>query len=88
MSLLASSIRSENIHFKRNPYKIGALILFFVAAIYGLQNGYTLYQTQTEEIEKIKSKNKKTSDQVVQWFAEGKSIAAVTKALDAAWPKS
>ena len=54
MSLLASSIRSENIHFKRNPYKIGALILFFVAAIYGLQNGYTLYQTQTEEIEKIK----------------------------------
>ena len=73
MSLIASSIRSENIHFKRNPYKIGALILFFVAAIYGLQNGYTLYQTQTEEIEKIKLKNKKTSDQVVQWFAEGKS---------------
>jgi len=43
-------------HFTRSPFKIVAVLLFIIAGIYGLHNGYNLYQNQTAEIEKIQEK--------------------------------
>lgn len=43
-------------HFVRSPFKIIAVILFLVAGIYGLHNGYNLYNKQANEIEKVTEK--------------------------------
>lgn len=40
-------------HFVRSPYKVGALILFIAAAVYGLHNGKALFDDQRAEIQKI-----------------------------------
>ncbi|MDN3205354.1 DUF3526 domain-containing protein [Algoriphagus sediminis] len=59
-------------HFFRNPFKILAVFLFIVAGVYGLNNGYSLYQNQTAEIEKIHEKIQTEKEQYQQQYAEGK----------------
>lgn len=43
-------------HFTKSPFKVIAVILFSIAAIYGLNNGKNLYLKQSSEIAKVKQK--------------------------------
>lgn len=65
-------IKYEFRHFARSPFKILSLILFFGAAIYGLQNGFALFDRQSKEIENILAKNNETIAEVVSWYDAGK----------------
>ncbi|MEM9719867.1 MAG: hypothetical protein AAGA10_11490 [Bacteroidota bacterium] len=59
-------------HFVRSPFKVVALLLFVVAAGYGLHNGATLYSEQTLEIEKIKEKIEEDRQTYISYYDEGK----------------
>jgi len=59
-------------HFTRNPFKIVAVLLFIVAGIYGLHNGYKLYQNHTTEIEKIQEKIEPEKQKYLTQYEEGK----------------
>ncbi|PQJ77974.1 hypothetical protein [Polaribacter porphyrae] len=59
-------------HFKRSPFKIIAVLLFVVAGVYGLHNGFHLYKEQTKEIEKVKQKALKEKETTLAYFNEGK----------------
>ena len=72
MKQLFSIIQYELRHFVRSPFKIASLILFIGAAVYGLQNGYTLLSRQNAEIEAIQAKNKETIAEVTGWYDAGK----------------
>ncbi|WP_126970767.1 DUF3526 domain-containing protein [Gynurincola endophyticus] len=72
MKHLITIMQNEFRHFARSTFKIISLFLFIVAAIYGLQNGYTLLKKQKEEIESIKNKNKLTINEVTVWYDAGK----------------
>lgn len=61
-------IQYEFRHFARSPFKILSLILFVGAAVYGLQNGYALFDKQSKETEAIEAKNKETIAEVVSWY--------------------
>ena len=45
-------------HFIHNPFKVIAVLLFTLAAVYGLHNGASLYHKQKQEIERIQEKVK------------------------------
>lgn len=62
----------ESIHLKRNSFKLVSVILFVIAAIYSLQNGLQLYQTDTTEIEKINKEKNEANTKVLEWFDQGK----------------
>ncbi len=66
-------IQNEWKHFARSPFKTISLILFMVAAVYGLQNGYTLYKKQNAEIATINVKNNESIQKTLTWFNEGKT---------------
>lgn len=59
-------------HFTRNPFKIVAVLLFTTAAIYGLHNGYNLYQNHTTEIEKIQETIATEKQKYLTQYEEGK----------------
>ena len=52
----------ELLHFTRSPFKIITLLTFFLAMIYGCQNGFELYKKQMKEIDFIKEKNTESVD--------------------------
>jgi len=70
-------MRSRNIflyewkHFIRNPFKIIAVLLFFIAGAYGLYNGQYLYQNQKAEIEKIQEKVEADKQEYLAKYEEG-----------------
>lgn len=72
MKSFITIIQYEFRHFARSPFKILSLILFVGAAVYGLQNGYALFDKQNKEIEAIAAKNKETIAEVVSWYDAGK----------------
>ncbi len=72
MKQLFTIIKYEFRHFARSPLKIASVILFIGAAIYGLQNGYTLLNRQNIEIETIQARNKETIAEVTAWYDAGK----------------
>ena len=86
-----ATIQYEFRHFARSPFKIASLILFIGAAVYGLQNGYTLFKQQNKEIEAIDAKNKETIAKVTGWYNAGKKgpndkpWIDVTKPMRAIW---
>lgn len=43
-------------HFVRSPYKVIAILFFILASVYGIHNGFILYQTHTKEIAKIEKR--------------------------------
>ncbi len=45
-------------HFIRNPFKVIAVLLFTLATAYGLHNGASLYEKQSQEIQNIQNKIK------------------------------
>jgi ABC-2 type transport system permease protein len=51
-----------------------AVLLFIIAGIYGLRNGYSLYKEQTVEIQKINDKVKEEKQQYLSQYEEGKTI--------------
>lgn len=58
-------------HFTKSPFKIIALLLFLIAAIYGLHNGKSLYVTQTTEISNIEGKaNQQLQNYISQYEDE------------------
>lgn len=64
-------IQNEFRHFARSSFKIVSLILFVIAAVYGLQNGYGLFKKHTAEITAIKTKNDETVQKIVERFEKG-----------------
>jgi len=58
-------------HFTRNPFKIVAVLLFIIAGIYGLQNGYSLYENQTTELEKLQEKVETEKQEYLTQYIEG-----------------
>lgn len=65
-------VQFESLHFYRSKFKVAALVLFIIAGIYGLQNGYTLFQNQHTQIASIEKKDKEKIKEVTGWFDSGK----------------
>jgi len=65
-------IQNEYKHFVRSKFKTFSLVLFIGAAVYGLQNGYELFQKHNSEIAAIKTKNTESVKTIESWFDEGK----------------
>lgn len=65
-------VRSEVKHFLRSPFKIFSVLLFMVAAVYALQNGYRLFQIHQSGVAAIQQKNADHAKEVAGWFDEGK----------------
>ncbi|MEM6964353.1 MAG: hypothetical protein AAF573_06280 [Bacteroidota bacterium] len=61
-------------HFVRSPFKVVALLLFAVAAIYGLHNGSHLYFEQLTEVEKIQTKAVEEKQEYLSQYDEGKLV--------------
>ncbi len=61
----------EWLHLWRNPFKIVAIFLFTLAAGYGLQNGYHLYQERTQEIAKIEQEMQRVRNEAGEWIKNG-----------------
>jgi len=59
-------------HFLRNPFKLVAVLLFIIAGVYGLHNGYSLYDNQTTEIEKIQKKMEVDMQDYLTQYEQGK----------------
>ena len=58
-------------HFARSPFKIVALLLFILSAIYGLHNGANLYQKQKGEIKKINLKVANQHQKILAYYEKG-----------------
>ncbi len=64
--------RYEWLHFRRNAYKVAALFLFLLTALYGLWNGYNLWQERQSEIEKIEADARGSREEALEWLHAGK----------------
>jgi len=64
--------RYEWLHFRRNAYKIAALVLFVLTALYGLWNGYNLWQERQSEIDKIEAEAERSREEALDWLKAGK----------------
>ncbi|MGF1582925.1 MAG: hypothetical protein ACFCD0_26695 [Gemmataceae bacterium] len=58
-------------HLLRSPFKLVALLLFVVAAVYGLHNGASLYYRQMTEIEGIQEKVRKVHQTNLSYYDKG-----------------
>lgn len=65
--------KSEFLHFIRSPFKIVTLLLFILAAIYGLENGYRLFKTQQSGINIIKTEDSESVNKTLELFNSGKT---------------
>lgn len=70
MSNFITIATNEFSHFARSPFKVLFLILFVFTAIYGLQNGYSLFKDQTEEIAKAQEADAETKETALGYFKE------------------
>ena len=62
----------ERKHFLRSPFKVVAVMLFILAAGYGLHNGAGLYSEQMAEVEKIGENIAQERQKFISYFDEGK----------------
>ncbi len=58
-------------HLIRTPFKLVGLVLFILAAGYGLHNGAALYNKQTVEIEQINEKVKEEKQKYLSYYERG-----------------
>jgi len=86
MKQFITTLQFEARHFVKSPFKIISLMLFIGAAIYGLQNGYVLYQKQHEEIQKIQLKDQTTIEEVTSWYDAGQKGPADKPWIDVTTP--
>lgn len=63
----------EWLHFGRNVSRPIAVLLFLLAASFGLYNGFTAYEDRLEEIEAINSRSFETIEQATGWLDKGKA---------------
>lgn len=59
-------------HFIRNPFKVVALILFVLAAVYGLHNGASLYHKQNVELVRIQETIEEDRQKYLDLYDQGK----------------
>ena len=62
----------ESTHFRRNPSKVFSYLLFLLACLYAIYNGFDLQQKQRETIQNIKQEQTEEIRKVLVWFEEGK----------------
>ncbi|AIM39045.1 hypothetical protein KO02_21925 [Sphingobacterium sp. ML3W] len=65
---ISQHIKFEILHFSRSRFKVISLFLFLIAAVYGLQSGWELFQKQTRQITAIESKNAQSVRDVLNWY--------------------
>ncbi len=65
-------IQNEFKHFARSTFKTVSLILFVGAAVYGLQNGYELFEKHNKAITILKAEDAKNIQKIVDLFDQGK----------------
>ena len=58
-------------HLIRTPFKLVALVLFILAAMYALHNGAALYNKQAAEIEKINEKIQEEQQKYLAYYEKG-----------------
>ena len=63
----------EWLHFKRNAARPFAIVLFVVAAVFGLYNGVSHYQNRVAQVEAILGQAKETQESAYKWFDQGKN---------------
>ena len=61
-------------HFLRSPFKIIAVFLFVVAAVYGLFNGSNLYHKQFSEVKKIEENVAEERKKYLTQYEEGQLV--------------
>lgn len=61
-------------HFVRSPFKLIALVLFIIAAIYGLNNGRDLYEKQIAEIERIEEEVRTKQQENLAKYVNGELV--------------
>ena len=59
-------------HFLRNKSKVFSYLIFLLACVYSLYNGFDLQTKQNQTINKIEQKFKEETLQVFNWFENGK----------------
>lgn len=60
-------------HFWRHPFKVIALLLFIIAAVYGLHNGASLYNKQLTEIRTIEQVSDKKKQEIINYYDKGET---------------
>jgi len=61
----------ELTHFKRSYSKVISCLIFVLACIYSIYNGFSLQDKQYDTIDNIKIETKEEVDQVLNWFSVG-----------------
>ncbi|MBO6607340.1 hypothetical protein [Psychroserpens sp.] len=61
-------LKFEWIHFIRNPFKLIAILLFMLAAAYGINNGSKLYHKQIDEIDRITTQSSEDLESVIAYY--------------------
>ena len=59
-------------HFSRSKAKVFAYLLFVLASIYAVYNGFELQNKQQETIANIKQKKLEGISKTLKWYDEGK----------------
>ena len=68
---ILSTLLYEWKHFVRSPFKVIALLLLVLAAVYGLHNGASLYHEQLSEIDSIKQTIEENRAEYLAYYDEG-----------------
>ncbi|MEM1406387.1 MAG: hypothetical protein AAGG59_06405 [Bacteroidota bacterium] len=63
----------EWLHFRRNVARPIAVLLFLLASLFGLYNGFSSYQERKQEIENINGRKTETIGEALGWFDQGKT---------------
>jgi ABC-2 type transport system permease protein len=69
---MMSLIKIEWLHFSRNKAKPIAVLLFFLASVFGIYNGVDNYTTRLDQIAAIEQRVEESYDEVYQWLDQGK----------------
>jgi len=72
MNLFITIMLYEWKHFLNSPFKLISVVFFALAAIYGLQNGYSLFEKQKKEIISIQEKDKQDLEEIIGYYKSSK----------------
>ncbi|MAA79678.1 MAG: hypothetical protein CL916_10500 [Deltaproteobacteria bacterium] len=61
----------EQTHFRRTPSKVISCLLFFIACLYSIYNGFDIQHSQEHIIDRIQTEQAEEIDNVLTWFANG-----------------
>jgi len=59
-------------HFSRSKAKVFAFLLFVIASVYALYNGFNLQNKQQETLASIEQKRQEGITKILSWYDEGK----------------